>query len=271
MILHPLEVPKAWGTDLVKVAILAGGRGERLSEETRFRPKPMVDIGGRPLLWHIMMHYSTHGFTDFTIALGYKGNVIRDWFAAQGDQTDPLSTGDLRVHWGGWQIDLIDTGPAHVNTGGRIKALAPHVGADRFLLTWGDGVSDVDLTALAAFHATHGKIATMTAVRPPPRFGHLTLDGDRITAFNEKPPAAEGWINGAFFVLEPGIFARIDGPETPFEGDPLQGLARDGQLMAYRHPGFWHCMDTLNDKDRLEAHWASGDTPWVTWASEGPA
>ncbi len=255
----------------MKVAILAGGLGSRFAEETVFRPKPMIEIGGRPILWHIMMHYYTYGYTDFAIALGYKSAVIKRWFLDMAELE-----GDLRVSTASghvqrrnnpvadWTVDLVETGH-DTNTGGRIKALAPTIGNERFMLTWGDGVSNVNLDALLSFHKAHGKLATMTAVRPPARFGHLSLDGNQIVDFTEKPQAAEGWINGAFFVLEPEVFDYIDGPETQFEKAPLQRLARDGQLMAYMHAGYWQCMDTLNDKQKLEQYWASGKAPWVTW------
>ena len=253
----------------MKVAILAGGFGTRLAEETVSKPKPMVEIGGRPILWHIMMHYHAHGYSDFVIALGYKADVIKRWFVDMAELA-----GDLRVMPGrgtverrgaelpDWAVDLVDTG-LEANTGGRIKALADTIGRERFMLTWGDGVSDVDLDALLRFHQAHGKLATMTAVRPPPRFGHLTLDGSRVVSFEEKPVEAEGWINGAFFVLEPEVFDYIDGPETQFEKAPLERLARDGQLMAFQHRGFWQCMDTVADKVRLEQLWAAGQAPWV--------
>jgi glucose-1-phosphate cytidylyltransferase len=255
----------------VKIAILAGGFGTRFAEETAFRPKPMIEIGGRPILWHIMMHYYAYGHTDFAIALGYKANCVKRWFVEMAELE-----GDLRVspHLGRverltstapqWTVDLVDTGP-DANTGGRIKGLADTIGRERFMLTWGDGVSDINLNALLAFHRSHGKLATMTAVRPPPRFGHLTLNGAQVESFEEKPAASEGWINGAFFVLEPEVFDYIDGPETQFEKAPLQRLARDGQLMAYQHSGFWQCMDTIADKAKLEELWASGHAPWVTW------
>lgn len=259
------------GERVVKVAILAGGFGTRFAEETEFRPKPMIEIGGRPILWHIMMHYYAYGFTDFAIALGYKANIIKRWFVDMAELE-----GDLRVspHTGRvirsprsapeWTVDLVDTGQT-ANTGGRIKALADTIGRERFMLTWGDGVSDINLNALLNFHKAHGKLATMTVVRPPARFGHVLLDGNEVVTFEEKPAAAEGWINGAFFVLEPEVFDYIDGPSTQFEKGPLQRLAREGQLMAFQHGGFWQCMDTLNDKRKLEQLWADGNAPWVTW------
>jgi glucose-1-phosphate cytidylyltransferase len=258
----------------MKVAILAGGLGSRISEETEIKPKPMVEIGGRPILWHIMKHYSHHGFNDFVIGLGYKGEVIKRYMVEYASLHSDLSVSlrDGRVARNGngngsepedWNIDLIETGQ-ETATGGRIKRLAPHVGDGTFMLTWGDGVSNVDLDALLAFHRAHGKLATLTAVRPPARFGHLELDGDRIGEFSEKPQIGEGWINGAFFVLEPGIFDYIDGDPTQWEREPLERLARDNQLMAYRHNDFWQCMDTIRDKKLLEALWKNG-APWRTW------
>jgi len=259
----------------MKVAILAGGLGTRFSEETDLRPKPMIEIGGKPILWHIMMHYAAYGYRDFAIALGYKSEMIKRWFVDMAQLS-----GDLRVSTLGggverrqcdvpdWSVDLVETG-LHTNTGGRIKQLSRVIGRDRFMLTWGDGVSNVDLDALLAFHEAHGRLATMTAVRPPARFGHLQMEGDRITDFNEKPQTAEGWINGAFFVLEPEVFDYIDGDDTQFEKAPLERLARDGQLMAYRHEDFWQCMDTLRDKRRLEEIWTRGNAPWATWEERG--
>jgi glucose-1-phosphate cytidylyltransferase len=255
----------------MKVAILAGGLGSRLAEETETRPKPMVEIGGRPILWHIMMHYSTYGLKDFAIALGYKGEVIKkymvDYCSLNSNLTVNLQTGQIEMHGGvkpDWTIDLIDTGLS-TQTGGRIKRLAPYLGDQTFMLTWGDGVSDVDLDALLAFHRSHGKLATLTAVRPPARFGHLQLDGEQIVEFSEKPQIGEGWINGAFFVLEPGIFDYIDGDTTHWEKEPLERLARDGQLMAYKHTSFWQCMDTIREKKILESFWESGKAPWKIW------
>jgi glucose-1-phosphate cytidylyltransferase len=256
----------------MKVAILAGGVGSRLSEETESRPKPMVEIGGQPILWHIMKIYANQGFCDFVVALGYKGEVIKrymvDYCSLTSDLTVSMGTGDIRLHEGrreDWTVSLIDTGLA-TQTGGRIKRLQPYLGDSTFMLTWGDGVADIDLHALLAFHRAHGKLATMTAVRPPARFGHLELHGDQISEFSEKPQLGEGWINGAFFVLEPGVFDYIDGDETPWERKPLEHLAAEGQLMAYRHEGFWQCMDTLRDKKLLQDLWDSGQAPWRTWS-----
>jgi glucose-1-phosphate cytidylyltransferase len=261
----------------MKVGILAGGLGSRLAEETVVRPKPMVEIGGRPILWHIMMHYSTYGFKEFVVALGYKGDCIKrymaDYCSLAPDLRVSLKTGSVERHGNGsngepgsqdWVVDLIDTGQ-QTNTGGRIKRLAPHLGNGTFMLTWGDGVSNLNLTELLKFHRRHGRIATVTAVRPPARFGRLELDGERVAHFDEKPLSGEAWINGAFFVLEPRVFDYIDGDDTLFEREPLDRLARAGELMAYRHTGFWQCMDTMRDKARLESLWAGGDSPWKIW------
>jgi glucose-1-phosphate cytidylyltransferase len=255
----------------VKVALLAGGMGTRLAEETDVRPKPMVEIGGKPILWHIMMHYAHYGYDEFIIALGYKGEYIKNWMRSYstlwGDMTVSTGTGEVQRYSEmkqDWRVDLIHTGML-TNTGGRIKRLKPWIGSERFMLTWGDGVSNVDLHELLKFHESHRKIATITTVRPPARFGHLEFDGDRVLRFNEKPQTAEGWINGAFFVLEPTVFDYIAGDETVFERQPLEKLASDGELMAYRHEGFWQCMDTLRDKKSLQRLWDSGAAPWKTW------
>lgn len=255
----------------MKVAILAGGHGTRLAEETDVKPKPMVEIGGRPMLWHIMMIYAQYGFKDFVIALGYKGEVIKkymvDYCALSSNLTVDLGTGNVAVHNGNkpdWTVELIDTG-MRSQTGGRIKRLAAYMGGETFMLTWGDGISDINLHDLLNFHRSHGKLATLTAVRPPARYGHLEFKGDRVAEFSEKPQTGEGWINGAFFVLEPAIFDYIEGDDTQWEKEPLEGLARDGQLMAYRHSSFWQCMDTLREKYVLEELWRSGKAPWKTW------
>jgi glucose-1-phosphate cytidylyltransferase len=255
----------------MKVAILAGGVGSRLAEETEAKPKPMVEIGGRPILWHIMKLYAQQGFREFVIALGYKGEQIKkymvDYCSLTHDLTVSLGDGRVRVHDGAredWTVELIDTGQ-DTATGGRIKRLAPHVGDGTFLLTWGDGVADIDLADLLAFHRSHGRLATLTAVRPPARFGHLELDGDRIAEFSEKPQTGEGWINGAFFVLEPEVMDYVAGDDTQWEREPLEHLAKDGQLMAYRHYGFWQCMDTLRDRKLLQSLWDSGQAPWKNW------
>jgi glucose-1-phosphate cytidylyltransferase len=259
----------------MKVAILAGGLGSRLAEETEVRPKPMVEIGGRPILWHIMKHYAHYGFDDFVIALGYKSEYIKRYFVEyihynETNLTVNFRDGSVRAHPNGsleredWTVQLIETG-FMTATGGRIKQLAPYLGNQTFMLTWGDGVSDVDLAALLEFHRRHGKLATVTAVRPPARFGRLDLDGDAVAQFSEKP-MEEGWINGAFFVLEPAVFDYVEGDEMQWEREPLERLAKDGQLMAFQHPAFWQCMDTLRDKKLLEDLWNGGDPPWRVWA-----
>ncbi|HZB40919.1 MAG TPA: glucose-1-phosphate cytidylyltransferase [Ilumatobacter sp.] len=256
----------------MKVAILAGGLGSRLSEETTVKPKPMVEIGDYPILWHIMKYYAAFGHDDFVIGLGYKGEYIKRWFADHatlgGDLRVRTGTGSVESIRNGdqedWTVRLIETG-RHTNTGGRIKRLLPHLGPGTFMVTWGDGVSTVDLDALVKFHKDHGKICTLTAVRPPARYGHLELEDDKVVEFTEKPQAAEGWINGAFFVMEPEIADYIAGDDTLFEREPLERLAAENQLMAYRHDDFWACMDTMRDKVMLDRLWASGEAPWGVW------
>jgi glucose-1-phosphate cytidylyltransferase len=255
----------------MKVAILAGGMGTRLAEETDVKPKPMIEIGGRPILWHIMMHYSRFQHNEFVVALGYKGEYIKkymlDYIALQCNLTVTVKDGGVVRQGNGhpdWKVELIDTG-IDTNTGGRIKRLTPYIGGKTFMLTWGDGVSNIDLDQLLAFHRSHGKLATVTAVRPPARFGHLVFDGDRVVEFSEKPQTSEGWINGAFFILEPQVLDYIDDDSTQWEKEPMERLARDGQLMAYRHTSFWQCMDTLRDKRLLQDLWDSGKAPWKTW------
>ncbi|MEE8451728.1 MAG: glucose-1-phosphate cytidylyltransferase [Thermoguttaceae bacterium] len=256
----------------MKVGILAGGVGSRLAEETESKPKPMVEIGGKPILWHIMKHYSHHGFDQFAIALGYKGECIKqymiDYYSLSGNLVVNCRNGNVsaenRNHLEDWTVELVDTGQKTA-TGGRIKRLAPHLGKETFMLTWGDGVSNVDLRKLLEFHRSHGRLATITAVRPPARFGKLTLEENRVVDFSEKPQLDEGWINGAFFVLEPEVFDYIDGDDTQWEKEPLERLAADGQLMAYKHDSFWQCMDTLRDRLLLESLWQSGDASWKTW------
>ncbi len=256
----------------MKIGILAGGAGSRLAEETQIKPKPMVEIGGHPILWHIMRHYAHYGFKDFVIALGYKGEIIKkymvDYCALNSNLKVNLRTGEVSMNGGykpDWTVELVDTGLSTM-TGGRIKRLAPYMGNETFMLTWGDGVSDINLRDLLAFHRSHGKLATLTAVRPPARYGHMIFEGNQIVEFNEKPQTGEGWINGAFFVLEPGVFDFIDGDETQWEREPLERLAQQGQLMAYRHNSFWQCMDTLREKHILETMWQSGNPPWKVWA-----
>ena len=257
----------------MKVCILAGGLGSRLAEETVARPKPMVEIGGRPILWHIMKHYAAYGYDDFVVAAGYKGEQIKRWWLDYGSLTGDVTVrprrGEVTRHGGDdcedWTVSVVDTG-ASSNTGGRIKRLKPWTGSETFMLTWGDGVADVDLDALLSFHRGHGKLVTLTAVRPPARYGHLVTDAsDAIVEFSEKPQIGEGWINGAFFVVEPEVFDYIEGDSTQFEKEPLENLAKDGQLMAYRHEGYWQCMDTVREKHLLEELWAGGDAPWRTW------
>ncbi len=256
----------------MKVAILAGGEGTRLAEETISKPKPMVEIGGRPILWHIMKHYAHFGFKEFVVALGYKGEVIKRYFldyrALTQNLTVCLGTGDVTLHDAAeddWIVHLVETGSS-TNTGGRIKKLAPWIGNETFMLTWGDGVSNVDLHDLLKFHRGHGRLATVTAVHPPSRFGRLNLDGDIfVRDFSEKPPDNESWINGAFFVLEPGVMDYIEGDDTQWEKRPMERLAEDGQLTAYHHESFWQCMDILQEKHLLEALWQSGRAPWKMW------
>lgn len=253
----------------MKVAILAGGVGSRLAEETEIKPKPMVEIGGRPIIWHIMKHYWYYGFDEFVIALGYKGEYIKkyvvDYCSLHSNLTVKVKNGEVKMHGDNghpdWTIDLIDTG-LETLTGGRIKRLEPYMNGKTFMLTWGDGVSNVDIHKLLKFHKSHGKLATLTAVRPTARFGHLDLNGDRIQEFSEKPQTQEGWINGAFFVLEPEIFDYIEGDHIQWEKEPMVQLAKDGQLMAYKHEDFWQCMDTLRDKRLLQELWSSDNAPW---------
>jgi glucose-1-phosphate cytidylyltransferase len=255
----------------MKVAVLAGGPGSRLAEETEPKPKPMVEIGGKPILWHILMHYAHYGHEDFVIALGYKGEVIKkymlDYSSLNRDLTVSLKTGKVRMNGGAvpdWIVELVDTG-MKTQTGGRIKRLAPYLGNETFMLTWGDGVSDINLHHLLAFHRAHGKLATLTAVRPTARFGHLEMEGDKIVEFSGKPQTSEGWISGGIFVLEPESLDFIDGDDTHFEREPLERLAAAGQLMAYRHTAFWQCLDTIREKKYLEGLWESGNVPWKIW------
>jgi glucose-1-phosphate cytidylyltransferase len=255
----------------MKVAILAGGKGSRLSEETTIKPKPMVEIGGMPIMTHIMRHYAGHGFNDFVIALGYKGEVVKKYFVDYASLSSNLKvnlkSGEVSMNGGytpDWTVELIDTG-METKTGGRIKRLAPYLGNETFMLTWCDGLSNVDLKKLLAFHRSHGKLATLTTVRPPARYGYMVFDGDQVVEFEEKPQIHEGWINGAFFVLEPEVFDYIEGDHMMWEQAPLENLARDGQLMAYRHEDFWQSMDTLREKHILEELWSNDQAPWKTW------
>lgn len=243
----------------MKVVILAGGLGSRLSEETAHRPKPLIQIGGRPILWHIMMHYAASGFRDFVVATGYKGEMVREYLDGVR-----VGVGPGAVEARGWRVEVVDTGP-WTKTGGRLRQLAPLLRGETFFMTWADGVSDVDLRALLAFHRGHGRMATVTAVHPPPRFGRLTLDGDRVTVFAEKPEAPDEWVSGAFFVLEPSVLPYIAGDGTSWEHEPMERLVREGQLMAYRHDGFWQCMDTARDREVLESRWFENRAPWKIW------
>jgi glucose-1-phosphate cytidylyltransferase len=253
----------------MKTVILAGGLGTRISEESHLRPKPMIEIGGRPILWHIMKLYSHYGFNDFIVCLGYRGYMVKEYFANyvlhNADLTVDLARGAVEYHATNhepWRVTLVDTG-AETMTGGRVKRIAAYLDKDEpFFLTYGDGLADVDLAELAAFHRAHGKEATVTAVAPPGRYGALEIRDDLVQRFIEKPPGDNGLINGGFFVLQPKALARIAGDETIFEQGPLEGLAHAGQLVAYRHDGFWAAMDTLRDKNHLEALWASGEAPW---------
>lgn len=252
----------------MKVVILAGGMGSRLAEETEVRPKPLVEIGGRPILWHIMSRYAASGFNEFCIALGYRGEMIKRWFLdyfeLTGSMSIDLSRGSVERHEhesDKWIVHLIDTG-METNTGGRVRRLKSLIGNETFMVTYGDGVADLDIASLLAFHKSHGRIATVTAVRPPARYGGLFFEGDRVTGFTEKPQAGEGWINGGFLVFEPGIFSYLDDDSSSLESQGLERLAADGELMAYRHDRFWQCMDTIRDKRLLEGLWQSGQAPW---------
>lgn len=255
----------------MKVVILAGGLGTRLAEETEVKPKPMIEIGGQPILWHIMKHYAHYGFKEFFIALGYKGEVIKryfmDYYSLNGSMTIDISTGRVERHnkeYEDWTVHLMDTGQ-DTYTGGRVKRLERWLKDSTFMVTYGDGVSDIDLQDLLRFHRSYGRIATVTAVRPPARFGGLIFDGDLVAKFTEKPQIGEGWINGGFLVFEPGVFDYLEGDHTSLEAHALERLATDGQLAAYRHEGFWQCMDTLRDVRLLESLWQSGKPPWKVW------
>jgi glucose-1-phosphate cytidylyltransferase len=256
----------------MKVVILAGGLGTRLAEETEVIPKPMVEIGGYPILWHIMKHYASYGHKEFVIALGYKGEVIKrfflDYSSLYGSVSINMWTREVVVHDqmdAGWLVHLVDTG-LETNTGGRIGCVRDYIGNETFMMTYGDGVSNIDLDALLDMHRQCSRIVTLTAVRPPARFGGLIFDGDLVTQFTEKPQIGEGWINGGFMVMEPKVFDYVPSDSTSLEADVLEGLAREGQLAAYRHSDFWQCMDTLRDKRLLEGLWQEKRAPWKTWA-----
>ncbi len=256
----------------MKVAILAGGRGTRLAEDTATTPKPMVEIGGRPILWHIMKIYGAQGFNEFVVLLGYKGEVIKRYFAEYANIASDLSidfkAGVVERQFTSetvdWRVHLVNTG-ADTNTGGRVERAAHLLGSEPFMLTYGDGVADIDLRALLACHRSSGASATITAVHPPARFGEVRFSGDRVTSFAEKAQTSEGWINGGFMVCEPKILSMLRGDSAVLEIDGLEALARSGELGAYRHSGYWQCMDTLRDKNHLNALWNSGSAPWKRW------
>jgi len=252
----------------MKVVILAGGLGTRLGGETELRPKPMVEIGGLPILWHVMNIFAAQGHDEFVLALGYKQEVVKDYFlnyfARNNDLSVDLASGRVTVHGAArvsWTVHLVDTG-LHTQTGGRLRRLRPWLGEDSFLMTYGDGVADVDLSALIATHRAAGRLVTVTAVHPAARFGALSLEGDAVRRFSEKPQTQEGWVNGGFFVIEPAALDRVAGDDTPWELDPLERLAAEGQITAFRHEGFWQPMDTQRDRRLLEQLWESGQAPW---------
>ena len=256
----------------MKVVILAGGLGTRLTEETELKPKPMVEIGGRPILWHIMKHYAHYGCKEFYIALGYRGEIVKrfflDYCSLSGSMTVDLSQGLVNNHENDcedWLVHLKDTGH-DTNTGGRVKRLQPWLGTDTFMLTYGDGVSNIDLSRLLDFHRAHKRIATVTAVRPPSRFGGLIFSGDLVTEFTEKPQIGEGWINGGFMVFEPAVFDYLKDDDSSLEADALERLAADKQLVAFRHEKFWQCMDTMREVRLLENLWRSSSPPWKVWS-----
>ena len=256
----------------MKAVILAGGLGTRISEETHLKPKPMIEIGGKPILWHIMKSYSAHGVNDFVICCGYKGYVIKEYFANyflhMSDVTFDMANNQMEVHERHaepWRVTLVDTGEDTL-TGGRLKRVAPYLqGEDAFCFTYGDGVADVDIRASIAFHQSHGKLATVTAVQPPGRYGALQFNGEQVTGFTEKPRGDGGQINGGYFVLSPQVLNLIEGDDSPWESTPLEALASQQQLMAFHHHGFWQPMDTLREKNQLEELWQSGQAPWKVW------
>jgi len=256
----------------MKAVILAGGLGSRISEESHLKPKPMIEIGGRPILWHVMKIYSHHGINDFIICCGYKGYVIKEYFANyflhMSDVTFDTANNRMEVHQRHaepWRVTLIDTGQ-NTMTGGRLKRVRDHIGHEPFCFTYGDGLADIDIGRLVAFHKSHGKPATVTAILPPGRYGALNLEGASVTGFQEKPAGDGSWINGGFFVLHPSVIDRIAADETPWEAEPLTSLAAENKLMAYYHRGFWQAMDTLRDKNQLEELWTEGRAPWKVWA-----
>jgi glucose-1-phosphate cytidylyltransferase len=255
----------------VKAVILAGGLGSRLSEETLVRPKPMVEIGGKPILWHIMKIYAAHGIDEFVICLGYKGYMIKEYFANYYlhtcDVSFDLARGEMDVHRSTaepWRVTLVDTGEGTM-TGGRLKRVLPYVGEEEFCFTYGDGVTDLDISAMIAFHRQAGRMATVTAVQPPGRYGALRLDGPLVTSFEEKPRGDGGWMNGGFFVLKPEVARYLGDDQTVWEQEPLRALAREQELACFRHDGFWHPMDTLRDRKDLERMWDAGESPWRSW------
>jgi glucose-1-phosphate cytidylyltransferase len=255
----------------MKVLLLAGGLGTRISEETHLVPKPMIEIGGKPILWHIMKMYSHYGFNDFTVLLGYKGYVVKEFFANyfmhQSDITVDLAENTITIHNNKsepWKVTLLDTG-MHSMTGGRLLRARKYVGDEPFMLTYGDGVSDVNIKALEEYHRSHSGCITMTSVQPDGRFGSLKMDGDRISQFLEKPKGDGGWINGGFFVCDPKVFEYLDGDSTVFERKPLEKMAEDKELFAFKHTGFWKPMDTLRDKNQLEEMWTNNSAKWKTW------
>ena len=255
----------------MKAVILAGGLGSRISEETETRPKPMIEIGGRPILWHIMKMYAAHGIDEFVVCLGYKGYVIKEFFANyylhSCDVTFDLARNAVEVHQSKaepWRVTLVDTGESTM-TGGRLRRVLDYIGDEEFCFTYGDGVSNVDLTKLVEFHRSSGTVATVTAVQPPGRFGALDTDGEKVTGFSEKPHGDGGWINGGFFVVSPGVERYLGGDATVWEREPMEGLARDGQLGFYTHDGFWQPMDTRRELLALQSMWEAGTAPWRTW------
>ncbi|RZD43529.1 MAG: glucose-1-phosphate cytidylyltransferase [Thaumarchaeota archaeon] len=255
----------------MKAVILAGGLGTRISEETQYRPKPLIEIGGMPLLWHIMKTYSSHGISDFVICCGYKGYMIKEYFANyflhMSDVTFDLKNNEMNVHRKSaesWNITLVDTG-INTMTGGRLKKIQKYVDNETFCFTYGDGLANISITELIEFHKNNNTLATVTAVQPPARFGALELDGNKVVSFKEKPPGDGNWINGGYFILEPAVFDYVEGDSTVWEKEPVENLSKNNQLSAYRHSGFWQPLDTLRDKNKLEDLWSSGSPPWKVW------